>query len=79
MKIIKWIKIAYYWLQMRMARSAFEYNRTYYGDSIYSSDDHFMRTVEAMDDMNKYYMKYCKARKTKANVVCSRCLDFDNE
>ena len=38
-----------------------------------------MRTVEAMDDMNKYYMKYCKARKTKENVVCSRCLDFDDE
>ena len=71
------LTVAYYWLRMRMARGAFEYNKTYYGDSIYSCDDHFMRPVEAMNDMNKYYLKYCKARKIKANVVCSRCTEIE--
>ena len=50
--MIKRIMITYYWVQMRMARCAFEFNLEQTGYPIEG------RTQEAMDDMNHYYLKY---------------------
>lgn len=51
MKISRYIKIVYYWIQNKMARCAFEYLTEYHGNI------HSERTLEAMCNMNKYYQK----------------------
>jgi hypothetical protein len=45
------IKKAYYWIQNKMARTAFEFNLEQAGYPIQG------RTQEAMNDMNYYYLK----------------------
>ena len=48
MKIIK----IYYWIQMRMARCAWEYLR---GSDYSGMTNKDPRCLEAMNDMNRYY------------------------
>ena len=58
MKYIKWIQIAYYFTQMRMARCAWEYLRGSNYSGMINKD---ARCLEAMNDMNSFYIKYCRA------------------
>ncbi|MAF24166.1 hypothetical protein CL634_01065 [bacterium] len=49
------MKIVYYWVQMRMARCAWEYLRGSDYSGMINKD---ARCIEAMDDMNRYYLRY---------------------
>jgi hypothetical protein len=63
MKISRYIKIVYYWMQNKMARCAWEYLRGVDYSGIINKDT---RCLEAMRDMNKYYLKLRKVQNEKS-------------